>query len=490
MRKILGGSRALLMLRFLSEAVLLSLIATVFGIALVELILKLIPVSALLGKSLEAGMRDEPALLLWSLGLGLALGLISGFYPAVYLSSVSPLSALVSSHGGKKGSFRLREILVLAQFTVSVMVIACTLVMAQQMRYVSHKPLGFTKENRVLINLQGLDVIEKFETIKNGLMRDSRVLGISTCNTMISTNQFLPASQGMVDNKDGVLEATSFSYIDVSHDFVNVMGMQMVAGRDFSKRLLTDVGFTCVVNEAMVKARGWKAPLGRRIQLGRNYKVIGVAKDFHFKSLHSPVEPFVVFQSNEDYQNVSADRRDAVQRVMVVHIADKDAQQTLRFLQQKFAGYDPRHPFEFEFLDESIDKLYMSENRLMKMTGIFSGICIFISCLGLFGLTAFTMEQRSKEIGIRKVLGASTNEIIVMLARKTLWLVLAGSVVASVVAYFAIDEWLSAFAYRVGIHPLVFVASTAAVIAVAFCTMALQSYKAARTNPALTLRYE
>jgi putative ABC transport system permease protein len=175
---------------------------------------------------------------------------------------------------------------------------------------------------------------------------------------------------------------------------------------------------------------------------------------------------------------------------MVLKISNKDVQQTLRFLQQKFGEYDPRHSFEYVFLDDAIDKLYMSENRLMRMTGIFSGICIFISCLGLFGLASYSTEQRSKEIGIRKVLGASVSQIILMLAKKILWLVLAASIAASIIAYYAIDEWMSGFAYRVGIHLWVFLVSAAIVIAVAFITVALQSCRTARANPAVTLRYE
>jgi putative ABC transport system permease protein len=242
----------------------------------------------------------------------------------------------------------------------------------------------------------------------------------------------------MVDNAEGILEATSFSYFQVADDFVNVMGMQMLKGRDFSKRLLTDIGTSFIVNETLAKARGWKDPLGKRMQLGgMSGRVIGVTKDFHFKSLHSPVEPLALWQydNDENFQDFPASQRDILQRVMMVHIADNDVQQTLKFLQDKFAEYDPRHPFEYAFLDDAIDKLYMSEERLMKMTGIFSGICIFISCLGLFGLASFTTEQRSKEIGIRKVLGASSSQIVLMLARKTLWLVLAGSIVASVRAW-------------------------------------------------------
>ncbi|MBN1568163.1 MAG: ABC transporter permease [Acidobacteria bacterium] len=481
MRKILGAPRVLLILRFLGEAVVFAAAAMAISIGLVEVILRTLPMNELFGKPLTLGLRNEPVLLLWIAGLALLVGLLSGSYPALYLSSISPLSALADSHKGKKGGFRLRELLVLTQFTVSVLVIACTIIMALQMHYISGKPLGFEKQNRVVVNLRSADVIAKYQVMKNELLKNSRILGVSAASAMISTDQIIPHGAPMVDNRDGVQERLVIRNLQVTDDFFAGMGIQMASGRDFSKRLLTDLGTSFIVNETMVKARGWKEPLGKRIQLNQyNGKVIGVVKDFHFRSLHNAMEPLIINQL-PDTGN---------QRVMVLKISDQDVPQTLRFLQQKFAEHDPRHAFEYLFLDDAIDKLYMSESRLMKMTGIFSGICIFISCLGLFGLASYSTEQRSKEIGIRKVLGASAFQIILMLAKKILWLVLAGSVVASVIAYFAIDEWMAGFAYRVGIQLWVFLVSAAVVIAVAFITIALQSYKTAQTNPAQTLRYE
>ena len=492
MRKVLGVPRQRLMFRFMGEAVIFSLVAMALGAAIVEVVLKLTPANELLGKPLTLGLKEDPILLLWMLGLSLAIGLISGLYPSFYLSSIPPLSALASTAGRGSGGFRLRELLVLIQFTVAVVVIACTLVMAMQMRYVSSKPLGFEKQNRVIIQLRGLDVIEKYPVFKNELMKDSRILGMTVSQGILGMEQF-SILNSLADSEEGPPGRIILSNMAVGEDFVEVMGMQLASGRSFSKKLLTDIGTTLVVNEALVKNRGWKDPLGKRIQLGSNYingKVIGVVKDFHARSLHSPVEPFVLYQFNDNFQNVSPAVRPAYQRVLIVQIAGKDVSQTLSFLQSKFAEYDPEHPFEYRFMDDTLDELYLSEERLMKMTGIFSGICIFISCLGLFGLAALTTEQRSKEIGIRKALGASAAQIILMLARKNLWLVLAGSIIASVIAYFAIEEWLAGFAYRVGIHPMVFVVSTVAVIAVAFITVALQSYRTAQANPALMMRYE
>jgi putative ABC transport system permease protein len=491
MRRILGVSRITLVLRFLCEAIVFALIAVVIGVALVEAALKLTPVNDLLGKSLSFGLMDEISSIGWVLGLGLLVGLLSGLYPAFYLSSISPMSALAGTHGGKRRSFRLREVLVLTQFTVSVIVIGCTLIMLMQMRYITNKPLGFDKHNRVIIELRGLDVIEKYPVIKNELLKNSHILGVTVSDRMISVGTALAGGAGMADNKNGVMERFEMSRILVADDFMEVIGMKLADGRDFSKKLLTDVGTSFVVNETFAKNRGWTDSLGKRVQfIGDGGRVIGVVKDFHVDSLHGAIAPFVMHRLNDDFKNIPAAARPNQQRVMIIRIADKEVQQTLNFIQNKFSQYDPQHPFEYAFLDDMIAKLYTSEDHLMKMIGVFSGICIFISCLGLFGLTAFTTEQRSKEIGIRKVLGASVSQIILMLAWKILWLVLAGSVVASIVAYFAMDEWLSGFAYRIHIPLWVFFLSAAIVIAVAYITVALQSYKTAQTNPARTLRYE
>jgi|WetSurMetagenome_2_1015567.scaffolds.fasta_scaffold32653_2 putative ABC transport system permease protein len=497
MRKILGISRTHLVFRFLSESVVFSLIAMIVGIVLVKLVLRLTPIDMLFGKPLGMDLLNEPTLLAWILGLGLIVGLIAGIYPAVYLSSIQPLSALASTRGGKMGIYRLRQSLVLLQFTVSVVVIACTFMMALQMRYISHKPLGFDKQNRIIVTLTGKDVVLKYQQLKSELLKNSHVLGVTACSQMIGIGQDLPTSGAEVEGKAGKPEMMILNNIQVDDNFIPTMGMQLARGRDFTKKLLTDVGSSFVVNEAIAKAKGWQEPLGRiiRTEAGATVadgKVIGVLKDFHFKSLHVPVEPFIIspFAKNFDFSTISAEQSAALRFVMVVHLSPANIQQTLGFVQQMFTQFDPRHPFEYKFLDEAIDAMYMSETRLMKMTGIFSGICIFISCLGLFGLVAYTTEQRTKEIGIRKVLGASALQIVTMLARNTLLLVLAGAVIASIIAYYAISEWLTSFAYRVGINPLIFVFSTLAVIAVAFITIALQSYKTAQSNPARTLRYE
>ena len=493
MRKILGVSRSRLVAHFFGEAALFTGIALAAGTVITTVLLKLTPLNSLFNRELTLSITNDPGILLALLVLGLVITLFSGFYPAVYLSSISPMTALADTHGRKSRRFNLRESLVLVQVTVSIIVIACAIIMAQQMFFVAHKPMGFDKNDRVIIDLNGLDVIEKYKTLKNEFLKNSSIPGVSAISEMICTEQLVPGDQGMVDNAEGVMEAASFSYLEVEENLVDVMGMKVVDGRNFDKKYITDIGTSFVVNETLVKARGWKNALGKRIQLGRlGGKVIGVVEDFHFKPLHTPVEPLVMWQFNdrENYRGIPDEQRDMVRRSMIVHIKNSNVPQTLDFLSDKFQEFDPRHPFKYEFLDHSIEKLYMSEDRLMKMAGIFSGICIFISCLGLYGLSSFSTEQRSKEIGIRKVLGASSLQIITLLARKTMWIVVAGAIVATIVAWYAIVEWLASFAYRVAINPAVFFLSIAIVLGLALLTIAAQSFKTARRNPSVSLHHE
>jgi putative ABC transport system permease protein len=484
MRKILGISRPLLISRFIIESVLFSMVALVFAILLAGAVLEYTPINTLLGKSLTLGVTEEPILWVWMFGLSLFIGILSGLYPALYLSSIAPLSALTDNYGGINRGLRLKEALVLVQFTVSVLVITCTLIMFTQMRFVSNKPLGFDKYNRLVVTMRGLDVIEKYPVIKKELLTDSHIRGITTCQFVVGTG-IGSVLHSEVENEDGSKGKIILKNAEVGADFIESMGIELVSGRSFSKRLITDLGTRFVVNEAMVKKIGWINPLGKGIQMSGLYgKVIGVVKDYNAEPLHRPVEPLVLRQFNDDFKNLPAIYRPAIQRTMILHISENNVRHTLDFLQDEFAEFDPKNPFEYKFLDDTLDELYMSENHLMQMTGIFSGICIFISCLGLFGLAAITIEQRSREIAIRKVLGASALQIILMLSRRILWLVLAGSVVASIVAYRAMYEWLTGFAFRTSINPLVYMISTSVVIAVAFITIALQSYRIATANPA------
>ena len=482
LRKILGAGRASLIAQFLGESVLLALLATVLGVILVEVLLPLPAVSALFGKTLTLDLFGRPLLGFAVIAFGAGVGLLAGLYPALYLSSFMPLTALVGRYR-PSGGLRLRETLVFAQFAISIGVIACTLLMGQQMRFIASKGLGFDKQNRVLVTLRGRDLVEREALIATEIEKHPGVLGVATSSTIMGRD--MPLGTGRVENNEGAMTDLGFSFITVGDDFIPVMGIELVQGRDFSRRLLTDIGAAYIVNETFVRTMGWDDPLGKRIALGGGMgmnpgPVIGVVKDFNFKSLRTSIEPFAMFRNDTD----------SGQRLMVVSIAPEGIRETLQHVQKLFAEVDPTHPFEYSFLDEDLERLYVSEERLMRLISIFAAICIFVACLGLFGLAASATEQRTKEIGVRKVLGASTLTIILLLARRVLALVGAGAVVASIVAWLAMQEWLSGFAYRAVLNPAYLLLAALGAGAVALLTIALQSWRTAHGDPVEALRYE
>jgi putative ABC transport system permease protein len=276
----------------------------------------------------------------------------------------------------------------------------------------------------------------------------------------------------------------------IGEDFEKVMGLTVTQGRDLSSRLLTDVGSNMLVNEAMVKKMRWTSPLGKRIQVrGESGRVVGVVKDFNFKSLKTLIEPAVMYRLNMDMSQINQINRPFIQNFLILDIAGDSIGNTLSYIGKVMANADPKHPFSYKFLDAELDGLYRGETSLTRLIAIFAGVSIFIACMGLFGLAAFTTEQRTREIGTRKVLGATSWQIIRLLARPIMILVVIASVLASVASYFAIDEWLTSFAYKAGINPAIFLLALVVAASVAFITVSLQSWKTASADPVNALRH-
>ena len=486
MRKILGASRSMLVLQFLGEAVLFALIATVIGIVIVEVALTLTPLESLLGTRIDIDLIGDVGLTATIAVAGLFVGLLAGLYPAVYLSGWAPLTALVTTTRSARGSYRFRQVLVFTQFAISIAVVASALIMASQMHYIQNRSLGFEPENRVMINLRGTDLIRRTPLIANEVSALPGVLGVA--DTTIIMGQDLPGGALLVEDAAGAMERFGSGIMFVGERFLDVMGVRILSGRDFSTRLLTDVGTRFLVNEEFVRRRGWDEPLGKQMSTGSDIgRVIGVVEDFNFKSLHDPIEPIAITLQPELAPDAN---EQAAYRILVVNIAGDAVAPTLRLLEQKFAELDPSHPFEFRFVDEMIDSLYVSEQSLMRLVAVFAGICVLIACLGTYGLAAFTTEERTKEIGIRKVLGATGAQIVLLLSRNIVALILAGAVLASLGAWLAMDLWLENFAYRASMNPLLFVVATGVALVVAFATVALQSIGAVTRDPVAALRHE
>jgi putative ABC transport system permease protein len=474
----------------------------VLGVVLVVLAIAFTPLDDLLGKPLSIGFVTAPDVLAWLVGLALIVGLGAGLYPALYLSAAVPVAALIGgAKGGGARSAGLREGLVFIQFLISVAVIACTLVMVSQMRYISHLSLGFERENRITVTLRGVDTITASDSIKNELGRNPNVLGVSWASGTMGGG--FPINVISLENNDGTLESTSVTHMGVGPDFVKVMGLQILAGHGPADDIASAKADAAagpagppriseiVVNEALVRGMHWKEPIGKQFQFGPNKgTVVGVVKDFNFRSVHEGIAPFAIYGLVDNFTQVPPAFRQTLQRPMVVNISGEDVAGTVNFIRDTVRKFDSVHPFEFEFLDDSLEKLYVADQRLTTMIGIFAGLCIFIACLGLFGLAAFTAAQRTREIGVRKVFGAGTSQIIRLLAHRIVYLVLAASVVSSVLAYLVMSAWLRSFAFHQSINPGIFVVAALAGLGIAYVTVAMQSLKAARAHPVRALRYE
>ncbi|MEX0902370.1 MAG: FtsX-like permease family protein [Pseudohongiellaceae bacterium] len=484
-RKILGEGASALVSQFLLESLALALVSACLGVFIVELLTSSGAWGMALTNVQHLNLTWNPVVLLSVIGFCVVIGALSGFYPALYLSSVSPLSGLFENRDRKVGSInlRLRELLILLQFTISVGVLASTTLVALQVKYLTARPLGFQAENRILVTLRGQTLIDQIPVIENLLAGHAGVLGV-TYGTSNMGQEFTVNATRM-ESDSGSMESVQVAHMAIADNFLEVMGMTLSEGRNFSPLVATDSNNAILVNEALVDVMGWEQPIGKSVQAtwGSRGTVVGVVQNFNFKSLHSEVEPFLMYQPG-----FSTASRLGPERLLVVQIAANQAESALEFVEDTVTSLDAGRPFEYEFLNSSLDELYLSERSLLYLISGFSLISIVITCLGLFGLAAFTTEQRSREIGIRKVLGASRWQIAGLLGNRILLLTVVGTIISTAVAYPVINRWLAVFAYRMEINPLVFLLAAGIVGLIAYGTIVMQTLRIATINPAATLR--
>jgi len=485
-KKVVGSSRLQLIKQFLSESILLSFVAFAFAIVLVELLLPVI--NRMLGIQLK--MHYSSGLFLSLIGIAIITGIISGSYPAFFLSSFNPVAVLKGhlslisfrqrgsrkDSGGVSRSSAFRRILVVTQFSLSIIFIVCAMVVYSQLNFIKKKDLGFTKDHIVHLRMRG-EFKQKYETIKNELLKNSNILSVTaTDRTPVMWSNSTDEVNWEGKRAD---EKIGMGVRMVDYDYLKTFQMEMAQGRFFSEEFPTDATEGFIVNEAAVEAMGMKSPLEKRFSLwDRHGKIIGVIKDFHTESLHEQIEPFVLLIWPDWYGRMS------------IRFKSDNVSSALGFLETKIKEFVPDYPFEYQFLDEEINNLYKTEQLTGKIIMYITLLAIFISCLGLFGLASFTAEQRTKEIGIRKVLGASVSGILVLLSREfTKWVAIA-SLIAWPIAYFSMNKWLQNFAYRISIGWWTFMFAGALALVISIVTVSYQSIKAALANPVDSLRYE
>ncbi|MEP6712015.1 MAG: ABC transporter permease [Ferruginibacter sp.] len=479
-RKVIGAQKKELIFQFLSESVLITWAAAI--IALGCLYFALSWLNKISGQQLSVNMLFKWQVLVPVILSPFIIGIVSGIYPALFMSSFQPVKTLkgLLKVGGKNISFR--KVLVVTQFSISIMLIITTVIVYQQLHYIQHKSLGFDKDHIAVIPYNNA-LNDKFEAFRTELLTNTNFKN-TTRTSRIPTGRLLDNMGASTLSGDSMVPVTTdIKFVSVDYDFIPAYGITMAAGRNFSREYGTDTS-SFVLNETAIKALGWKA----NEAIGKDFKysntkghVIGVINDFHFESMHQSIVPIVLvmFPPYSTYFNN-----------LSVKFSGSNPAASIAYLETTWKKFVPDTPFEYNFLDENFDKLYGAEQRQGSIFTSFACIAIFIASLGLFGLSAFTISQRIKEIGVRKVLGANVSGIVALLSKEFLKLVLIAAIIAFPVAWFFMNSWLKDFAYRVSIQWWVFVLAAMAALFIALITVSFQAIKAALANPVKSLRTE
>ncbi|NIM57704.1 MAG: FtsX-like permease family protein [Candidatus Aenigmarchaeota archaeon] len=475
MRKVAGAHKTDIVRQFYGESIFLAFIALFVALTIVWLLLPTF--NNLAAKELSMGVSGNLLVLLGLLSITLLTGIISGSYPALFLSAFKPVKILKGSlRSGSKGSI-FRKILVVFQFALTILLIICTIIIYNQLNYMRNMKLGYDKEFLIYKGMRG-DVRAKFDSVKNELLQNPNILGVTATSSEPTYGYTFSNSLWRWEGQDPD-EETLMRAVFVDLDYFKTFGMEIVEGRNYSKEFPTDATEAIMVNEEAVKAMGMESPIGRRLSIGNNnFKIIGVVKNYHFRSLRQEIDPLILIYGPGQC------------RVLFARLRSENIPKTIGYMEDIWKEFAPGHPFNYRFLDDALNDLYRSEQRIGTILKYFSILAIFISCLGLFGLASFMSEQRTKEIGIRKVLGASVSNIALLLSREfTKWVLLA-NIIAWPVAYFAMYKWLQSYAYSTNIALWSFFLSGTMALVIATVAVSYQSIKAAVTNPADSLRYE
>jgi putative ABC transport system permease protein len=474
-RKVVGAHRRQLMLQLFGESIFASVLAMILALASLQLLGPFI--SNLLGREISFDPFADAGMLLMLIGLGFFAGILAGIYPAVVLSAFDPakvLKGLVTR--GVKGA-HLRKSLIVVQFGIAVFLLVAIVTLYNQLHYMKSRDLGFKKERVLFLGLSRA-VKERFETFRQNLSSSANILNVALAGSVpgrvgTSRSYNWPGQQQDLDNK-------SFYTMFGDHQTVEALGLQLLQGRSFSNEITTDVTSAYILNETAVRELGWDDPVGKPFKVWDEEmgQIIGVVKDFNFRSLHQKIEPLVLDIKPEWSWSAA------------IRIAPNEVAGTLRFIETQWRALEPDLPLSYRFLDADFDRLYRSEERLGQLFSSFAFLALFVACLGLFGLASFTAEQRTREIGIRKVLGASVTEILLLLSKEFTRLVAVAFVIAAPFAYFAMGKWLQNFAYHINLGAGPFLLGGGLALLIALATVSAQAIKAALANPVEALRYE
>ncbi len=470
-RKTLGSNKTQLILQFFIESMILTLIA--FALAVLAVFVLLPSFNLLVDKKLSLNIT-QPLFWLASIIILLFTGLVAGSYPALYLSSFNPVKVLKGTFVSRKKIVLPRHVLVVAQFVISILLISATIIVYQQINHVKNRDIGYDPNNLIMVP-SSPDTDKTYAALKQDLLSTGLVTGVTRTSSPITDiwwNSGAPDYEGKPANADVIMGG-----LEIDADFTKTMGVKMLQGRNFSG---TPADSTSMIfNEAAVKAMGLKNPIGMQMRYGRNYTVIGVSNNILMGSPFEPAYPMMMFYNGSNSSIVS------------MRLIDKaQPQLALKSMEGIFKKYNPQQPFEYQFVDQEFQKKFLTEELIGKLTNIFAGLAIFICCLGLAGLASFTIEKRFREIGVRKVLGATVQQLIMLISKEFLRLVLIAFVIAVPLTWWAMSTWLTKYDYRVQISIWLFAGVGAIILLLTLTVVGLNTIKAAMANPTKSLRTE
>lgn len=482
LRKVVGANRGQLAWQFLSESLLLSAASFIISLGIMQLMLPMF--NDISGKQLSFSFIGNPYIFLGILGIAMLTGLLSGTYPAIFLSSFQPSVVLKGKiQSGSKGSW-LRKGLVTFQLLISVVMITGTLVIFDQLSFMQKSDIGFNKENVMVLEIQDTAFRRKTESFRNELLQNPNILKTSMSFGIPGGNHGI---QVMRVEKEDKMQEYAMNLMPCDYDFIDLLDLKLVKGRNFSRDMGSDKLEAVIINETAAKALGWgDDAIGKKIHHnfeldgsgGRLMKVIGVVKDFNFTSLHNKIEPIVLFIPEFPMNLLS------------IRLKPEAGAQTVEFIREKWIQHGANRPFDYYFLDKNYEEKYAAESNLGKVFTIFAALSIFIALLGLIGLSSFTAMQRTKEIGIRKVLGASVQAVLRMFYKESVILVLIAFVIAVPLSWYFLDKWLENFAYHINLGWTTFAVAGLIALIVTILSVSFHSLKAATANPVNAIKYE
>ncbi|WP_031525875.1 ABC transporter permease [Dyadobacter crusticola] len=484
-RKSIGSERGQLIGQFLTESMIMTILSGLVAFILVVISLPLF--NELAEKSLTLGYRSDLLSALVATAFVLLVGLISGLYPAIRFSGFRPVNALKGQIGSQISSAYLRKSLVVFQFAATVVMIACAAVVYRQIHYVNNKDLGFNKSQVLVFHIDKNEVRNQVRAVKQKLSESPYIESVASSSNPIGTN-FIGSAGMFMEKENGQMSPSTqmVQKFAVDGDFLKTMEIKLVTGRNLNSESEADLSAGAMVNEALVKKQGWKDPVGKRIKYFIDDKgntkeatIVGVVADFHTYSLQHKIEPLVLqAPAPGDGDNI------------YVRIAPEKTKEALAYMRQAYKEFDPEATLDFHFLDENFAQQYASEQRQGNIMLTFAVLAVLIACLGLFGLAAFAAESRTKEIGVRKVLGASVQSVVMLLSKDFIKLVFIAIVVGTPVSIYAMSEWLKNFEYREPLSWWIFAGAGMIAVVIALVTVSAQAFKSALMNPVKSLRTE